>query len=151
MFTLDGVPLLYNGMEVGDTTESGAPALFERLPVFWPIAERRPEFVRLYPALAALRREHPALRGSELLWLANSDDSRVLTYLRPGEGEELLVAVNLSNRPFEGAVILDRAEGFSDITPAAEPRPVLLPALELEAWGYRVVSRASRGRPQPVR
>jgi cyclomaltodextrinase / maltogenic alpha-amylase / neopullulanase len=27
MFTLDGVPLLYNGMEVGDATESGAPAL----------------------------------------------------------------------------------------------------------------------------
>src|SRR5882672_8142257 len=25
MFTLDGVPLIYNGMEVGDTTESGAP------------------------------------------------------------------------------------------------------------------------------
>ncbi len=48
MFTLDGVPLLYNGMEVGDTTESGAPALFERLPVFWPIGERRPEFFRFY-------------------------------------------------------------------------------------------------------
>jgi len=44
MFTLDGVPLIYNGMEVGDTTESGAPALFEKLPVFWPTAERRPEF-----------------------------------------------------------------------------------------------------------
>ena len=60
MFTLDGVPMLYNGMEVGDTTESGAPALFERLPVFWPIAERRPAFVRLYPALTALRRDHAA-------------------------------------------------------------------------------------------
>ena len=34
VFTLDGVPMLYNGMEVGDTTESGAPALFEKLPVF---------------------------------------------------------------------------------------------------------------------
>ena len=27
MFTLDGVPLLYNGMEAGDATESGDPAL----------------------------------------------------------------------------------------------------------------------------
>ena len=35
MFTLDGVPLLYNGMEVGDTTESAAPALFERMPIAW--------------------------------------------------------------------------------------------------------------------
>ena len=44
VFTLDGVPMIYNGMEVGDTTESGAPALFEKLPIFWSIAERRPEF-----------------------------------------------------------------------------------------------------------
>jgi cyclomaltodextrinase len=36
VFTLDGVPMLYNGMEVGDTTESGAPALFEKLPIFCP-------------------------------------------------------------------------------------------------------------------
>src|SRR6185295_2407096 len=41
VFTLDGTPMLYNGMEVGDTTESGAPALFEKLPIFWAIAERR--------------------------------------------------------------------------------------------------------------
>ena len=34
MFTLDGIPLLYNGMEVGDATESGDPALFEKLPIF---------------------------------------------------------------------------------------------------------------------
>ena len=46
VFTMDGVPMLYNGMEVGDTTESGAPALFENLQVFWPIAERRPNFSR---------------------------------------------------------------------------------------------------------
>jgi glycosidase len=56
MFTLDGVPMLYNGMEAGDTTESGAPALFEKLPVFWSIAERRPEFPRFYKQMAALRR-----------------------------------------------------------------------------------------------
>jgi len=42
MFTLDGVPLLYNGMELGDATESGDPALFEKLPVFWKPKERPP-------------------------------------------------------------------------------------------------------------
>ena len=50
-FTLDGVPMFYNGMENGDTTESGAPALFEKLPIFWQIAERRPEFPRFYKAV----------------------------------------------------------------------------------------------------
>jgi cyclomaltodextrinase len=141
MYTLDGVPLLYNGMEVGDTTESGAPALFERLPVFWEIAERRPEFVRLYPALTTLRREHAALRTGELEWLANTDDSRVLTWRRSNAEEELVVAVNTSSRPFQGAVTLDRPDGFADVTPAAPPRPVGLPALSLDAWGYKVFHR----------
>ena len=47
MFTLDGVPLLYNGMEVGDATESGDPALFEKLPIFWSPRAVRPmrEFI----------------------------------------------------------------------------------------------------------
>src|SRR5882724_9886019 len=88
MFTLDGVPLIYNGMEVGDTTESGAPALFEKMPIFWPIAERRPEFPRFYKQMVALRRSSSALRRGTLEWLRNSDDSRVVTYLRRGADEE---------------------------------------------------------------
>ena len=151
MFTLDGVPLLYNGMEVGDATESGDPALFEKMPVFWPIAERRPEFVRLYPALTALRRSHPALRGSDLVWLTSSDDGRIASFLRRGVEEELLVALNLSSRPFEGRLGLADSDGFTDVTPAAEPRPNSLPALALDAWGYRVLRRpVSQARIGPL-
>src|SRR5256886_13382164 len=82
MFTLDGVPLIYNGMEVGDTTESGAPALFEKLPVFWANAERRPEFPRFYKQMIALRKSSDAFRRGSLEWLRNSDEARVVTYLR---------------------------------------------------------------------
>ena len=60
--TLDGVPLVYNGMEVGDTAESGAPALFEKLPIFWQFAERRPEFPRFYKSMIALRKGSMPLR-----------------------------------------------------------------------------------------
>src|SRR4029077_7156311 len=94
MFTLDGVPLIYNGMEVGDTTESGAPALFEKLPVFWPIAERRPEFPRFYKQMISLRRSSNALRRGSLEWLRNSDESRMATFLRRSANEEVLVAIN---------------------------------------------------------
>ncbi|MBK9768914.1 MAG: hypothetical protein IPP63_18885 [Chloracidobacterium sp.] len=51
------VPLIYNGMEVGDTAELGAPALFEKLPIFWQFAERRPEFPRFYKAMTSLRKK----------------------------------------------------------------------------------------------
>src|SRR4029453_4760232 len=93
-FTLDGVPLLYNGMEVGDTTESGAPALFEKLPIFWPIATRRPEFPRFYKQMMALRRSSASLRRGSLEWLRNSDEARVSTYIRRPADEEVLVAIN---------------------------------------------------------
>ena len=156
MFTLDGVPLLYNGMEVGDTAESGAPALFERLAIFWPIAERRPEFPRFYKQLMALRRSSNALRRGSVDWLGNSDESRVLTYLRRAAGEEILVAINLSNRKFAGTVNIGNRGTFVDVTPDVDPplppdapaperaarkRSVDLPKLSLDAWGYRIFRR----------
>lgn len=133
MFTLDGVPLLYEGMEVGDTAESGSPALFEKLPVFWKIGERRPEFPRFYASMIALRKAHPALQQGATEWVRNSDDSRVVTYIRKGGGEEFLVAINFSNQPFLG--IVDRAAaGFVEVTPGVErPAASALPAVALEA------------------
>src|SRR6185436_3531685 len=102
VFTLDGVPLLYNGMEVGDTTESAAPALFERMPISWEMAERRPQVNSYYRALASLRHAHPALTRGSVRWLRNSDEARVLSYERATTGESLMVAVNLSSQPWSG-------------------------------------------------
>src|SRR5215471_9022095 len=156
MFTLDGVPLIYNGMEVGDTTESGAPALFERMLIFWPIAERRPEFPRFYKQIIALRKSSDALRNGSLNWLANSDESRVVTFMRRTVSEEILVAINFSNRPFLGSVEIANGSAFQDVTPdVAQPLPPdapaterdararvnSLPALRLDSWGYRFFRR----------
>jgi cyclomaltodextrinase len=141
IFTMDGVPLLYNGMEVGDDTESTAPALFEKLPVFWAIAERRPEVPRFYHWMIPLRHAHAALRQGKTTWVRNSDEDRVLTYVRSDSTEEILVAINLSNRPFRGTVEV-MGEGFTELTPTGEtPAPAALPALFLDAWGVRVFRR----------
>jgi cyclomaltodextrinase / maltogenic alpha-amylase / neopullulanase len=155
IFTLDGVPLLYNGMEVGDTTESTAPALFEKLPVFWPIGERRPEFARFYKQITALRAAHPALREGALEWLRNSDEARVVTFSRRAGNEELVIAINLSNHAFNGFVEAANGAAFADITPdygsplmpgqseqqRRAGRNAALPALTLDAWGFRVFHR----------
>jgi cyclomaltodextrinase / maltogenic alpha-amylase / neopullulanase len=156
MFTLDGVPLIYNGMEVGDTTESGAPALFEKLPIFWPIAERRPEFPRFYKQIIALRREHQTLREGSMEWLRNSDESRVVSYARRTSDEEILVAINFSNRPFVGSIEVANGQAFQDITPDVgaplppdAPAPEVakrghinsLPSISMDAWGYRILVR----------
>jgi cyclomaltodextrinase len=140
MFTLDGVPLLYNGMEVGDTTESAAPALFERMPISWAMAERRPQVNSYYRALAALRRAHPALTRSSVHWLRNSDEARVLSYERAATGESLVIVVNLSSQPWNGLVDAPAGE-YQDITPASAQRTAAMPALFLAPWQMRVFRR----------
>ncbi len=141
MFTLDGVPLLYDGMEVGDTAESGAPALFEKVPILWSVAERRPQFPRFYQQIIALRSAHPALRDGALAWVHNSDENRIVSFMRHSTNETLLVAINLSSQPFVGVLEADHG-GYEEITPAPDAapgkRPAALPALALGAWEYRV-------------
>ncbi len=139
MLTLDGVPLIYNGMEVGDTAESGAPALFEKLPIFWPIAERRPEFPRFYKSMLDLRKNSAALRRGTVNWLKNSDENRVLTFTRRSGGEEILVAINMSNTPFFGSV--EAGGNFAEITPNAGGKSNGLPTLSLDSFGFRVFKK----------
>ena len=99
MFMLDGIPLLYNGQEVGDTAESGAPALFERVPIFWDNGVRRPEFRPFYEKLIALRRAHPALQQGAVEWLEGAHADCVLRFERRLGDEQFTVAINCSNRP----------------------------------------------------
>jgi cyclomaltodextrinase / maltogenic alpha-amylase / neopullulanase len=144
MYTLDGVPLLYNGMEVGDTTESAAPALFEKMPIAWDMAERRPRVLPHYRALAALRRAHPALTRGAVRWLRNGDEARVLSWERDGAGESLVVAVNLSSVPYTGLVEIP-AGAYRDITPDAVKSggAATLPAVFLAPWEFRIFRRVS--------
>jgi cyclomaltodextrinase len=146
MFTLDGVPLLYNGMEIGDTVESLAPALFEHAPIQWEVAERRPHVATYYQQLATLRRAHPALTRGDVRWLNNSDEKRVVSFERVTADESLVVVVNLSSQPYSGRVMLS-AGNVRDITPGASTRAAAtLPALTLAPWEFRVFSREKAGR-----
>ncbi len=152
-FTLDGLPLIYNGMENGDTTESGYPALFEKMPIFWQSEVRRPEFPKFYKGMIDLRKGSVALRRGNLTWVKNSDETRVVTFLRRSGNEEVLVAISLSSSPFFGTVELDG--NFDEITPkieqplppddekvkAADKTRMGLPTLSLESYGFRFFRR----------
>jgi len=95
--------LIYNGMEVGDATESTAPALFETRKIEWePVG--RPPVRDLYRSLIAFRKQNQAMASGDLVWLENSRPQEVVSFLRKAEGQEILVAINLSSRPVEVAV-----------------------------------------------
>lgn len=140
-FTLDGVPMFYNGMEVGDTTESGAPALFEKMPIFWSFAERRQAYPKFYSEMASLRRDHVALRRGELKWLKNSAESEVLTFTRETANEKILVAINTRNKPV--MLTVEAAGKFVEITADGKQPEAALPVLALEAFQYRIFKRVN--------
>ena len=98
MFTLDGVPLLRNGMEVGDTTESGDPALFEKPAIFWQ-PKQRDQFRETYRQLIALRHAHAARRSGAVVWLENPAPQNLVSFLGRRDGEEFVTVVNFANRP----------------------------------------------------
>ncbi|HUO61812.1 MAG TPA: alpha-amylase family glycosyl hydrolase [Candidatus Acidoferrales bacterium] len=147
VFTMDGIPLVYNGMEAGDTAESAAPALFEKVPITWGLASKRPTFPRFYSKMSELRK-NAAFTHGDLTWLSNSDEQRVLSYLRSNEKNEFAVVVNASGVPVTVTVNAPH-DHWQDVTPdlskdAAAPTrtAVSLKNIALEPWGFRILSRA---------
>ena len=144
MFTLDGVPLLYNGMEVGDATESGDPALFNKLTIFWH-PKGRPALPEIYQGLINLR-EHYAgcFCNNRVTWLHNSDENDVVTFLRTDGTNEFIVAINFSNRPVAGQVALENGGGFKPvpISGLVDPPVGELPQFRLNGFEWQIYHRA---------
>ena len=100
-----------------------------------------------------LRKNSIALRRGDLTWLKNSDENRVLAFLRRSGSEEVLVAINMTSTPFFGSV--ETSGSFAEITPSLAPplspddqkakasvrSKIGLPTLSLEAYGYRIFRR----------
>ncbi|MBQ1455738.1 MAG: alpha-glucosidase C-terminal domain-containing protein [Thermoguttaceae bacterium] len=100
-FTLDGVPMLYNGQEAA---EDGRHSIFGYFPIDWSRLETdqgrgRFAFVQ---SLARLRREYPPLRRGSIEWLDNSAGEKVLSFLRAAHDEALLVLINLKDTEAQG-------------------------------------------------
>lgn len=141
-YSLDGLPLVYNGMEVGDTSESGDPALFEKVGIFWH-PKQREHFRATYREYFAFRRDHPALTGTEVDWLENSASRDVVSFARADRLEQLVVVVNLSNRPVHVAVKTAGPEGYVQALPrtAKAAETTDLTSLSLEAFEWRIYRR----------
>jgi glycosidase len=143
MFSLDGVPLLYNGMEVGDAAESGDPALFEKQPVFWHPKDR-PPLREIYRSLIKLRKEYPAFRNDTVIWLHNSDESDLVTLMRLDGKDEFVIAINFSSRPITGWVEVKNDQNFRPVKMSGMPDcpPTGLPLFRLNGFEWRIYHRS---------
>jgi glycosidase len=100
-FTLDGIPFIYNGQEVGDATPTHWRT---HAPIQWSQPDNGTANKELqatlakYQRLFRVRATHPALTSGELVWINNTEPSSVLSFLRKKDAQEILVILNLSNR-----------------------------------------------------
>ncbi len=142
MFTLDGVPLIYNGMEVGDATESGDPALFDKLNIFWNPKER-PQLQFIYHDLIKLRKDYPAFTNDRVIWLPNYEESKVVSFMRLDANDEFVIVINLSNQPVTTSLKVLNAAEFKPVKISGMPdAPVEdLPHFQLNGFGWRIYHR----------
>lgn len=159
-FTLDGIPLLYNGEEVGDTT---APQQQSHVAIRWDIwkpesqrrtsiAGRQTARLRLYKQMIQMRRDEAALTSGDPVWVNNSNPDGVVSFLRKKGNEEILVLVNLTNRITKIQVDVpasDYAEArdlLKNRALAASPTSDKF-SCQLGAFDYTVAKRATAKTP----
>jgi len=133
-FMLDGIPLIYNGQEIGLNRRLN---FFERDPITWVDSHPLTSF---YQKLCGLRAVNPALRtGSAMRRIVTTQDDSIYALLREASGERVIALLNLTARDVTADVYEPRMAGkwqdvFSGETltfPAANK-------VELRAWAYRV-------------
>lgn len=126
--SMGGVPLVYNGQEVGDPEKV---PIFDTSTIHW---DQHPEMVAAYKEILGLRNESLALRDGVLVSYATAD---VAAFEKSNGNEQVLVIVNVRNIPVTFPVNASLSGEWKDGLDA--DRAVnLATQLSLPAFGYRI-------------
>ncbi|NQT14160.1 MAG: alpha-glucosidase C-terminal domain-containing protein, partial [Planctomycetes bacterium] len=109
LFTLDGVPFLYNGQEVADTARH---SIFGRSPIDWANGDTAAGKARFAfcKKLCAMRHAERTLTHGALTWLDNDAPDAVLSYLRTLGDEQILTVVNLTGQQVSVQLVAPRGK-----------------------------------------
>jgi len=106
-FTVPGMPLIYDGQEIGLNRRL---QFFENDPIVWKASP----MTDFYRKLVALKTKNPALwngtaGGTVKQYLGSNDN--VLTYIRVKGASKVIVAINLSSKAQSDSVTISSAAG----------------------------------------
>ena len=154
LFTLDGVPFLYNGQEVADISRN---SLYAKWPVDWSAGETPAGMARFafVQKLCALRKAEKALTRGEVVWLDNDQPEAVLSFARKVGGASrpadagrvgdappayaVQAVINLTDKPVKVAV-KGSGEAFAPLL-AKGAKGDARGGVVLDAYGYLVGKR----------
>jgi cyclomaltodextrinase len=135
-FTIDGLPLLFNGEEVGND-RSGVNS---HTVIDWS-GPNAATFTQFYKSLLSLRNANSALQQGAVTWLTNSAGAHVVTYTRSDANATFLVAINFSNAMVSGTLSPPASSGWTDVSPAGSPGAAahsLPPAVALKPYDFAI-------------
>ena len=144
----EGIPMIYNGQEVGNTRRL---KFFEKDPIIWPADYRLDEQGLLYQRLFQLKHSNKALAngqwGGRMHQVVNTAPTKVFSFFREKDGDKVFVAMNLSGESqtvtFSGVHHFGVYQDFTGneaVTVNATTQVVL------SAWGWRVFVASSNDR-----
>lgn len=134
-FVLDGIPLIYNGQEIG--LDRRLP-FFERDPIVW----RDHLLTALYRTLCELKDTHPALStGAAMRRLATTHNDSLYVVLREAQGKRLVAFLNLTARDVTADAHDPALAGdWRDAFTGGEVSLASSTPIALRAWSYRVLT-----------
>lgn len=132
----DGMPLIYNGQEAGNTRRL---AFFEKDPIVW----REHPNGDLYKNLFALKKKTTALWnapwGATMIQVANSVPNRVFSFIRQNEKDKVFAVINFSDQ--QQIVTFSENLHHGQYTEYFSEQSVEFEAatpVELVPWGYQI-------------
>jgi hypothetical protein len=135
----DGMPLVYNGQEAGNTKRL---KFFEKDPIVWKTHPNG----ELYRKLFALKKKNTALWnahwGATMIGVPNSRPDKVFSFVRQNDADKVFVVINFSGQP--QTVTFKDSLYHGKYTDYFGGQPVELDGstkLDLKPWGYQVFVR----------
>ena len=132
----EGMPLIYNGQEAGNTKRL---KFFERDPIVWKAHPNGD----LYKKLFALKKKNTALWnahwGARMIQVPNSAPDKVFSFVRQNDADKVFAVINFSAQP--QTVTFKDSLYHGKYTDYFGGQAVELDAstkLELKPWGYSV-------------
>jgi glycosidase len=136
-FVSEGMPMIYNGQEVGNRKRL---AFFDRDPIAWHASP----YTEFYRKLLALRKSNSALWNGEfgavMEQVPNSAPKQVFSFVRANTRDKVFVVLNLSAAPVKASFSLSGHHGqYRDFASGAAIKVDADTGFELAPWSYRVL------------
>lgn len=138
IFSMYGVPLLYNGQEWGETEK---PSLFDKEQIHWEKQDL--PTLHFYTRLIALRKKYPAFASGALRVLANDHPENVLSYIKKAGDERILFILNLCDENLKVRLTPDSVSAvpaWFDLLHDKNVKPDFVSkALVMEPFGIKIL------------